>query len=82
MCLAKQIATSLQCDSILISLDNQEKDYKFVDSISDSMKKEFYSFIRPDWLSNFRVYSQTKKLNFNILGCDYKAHQLISNSKF
>lgn len=82
MRLAKQIATSLQCDSILMALDNQVKDYKFVDSISDSLKEEFYNFIRPDWLSNVRVYSQTKKLNFNILGCDYKAHQLISNSEF
>ena len=77
--LAKQIGTTLQCDSIVMALDNQVKNAKFVEMISDQLSEEFYNFIRPDWMSNIRVYSQTKKLNFNVLGCEYKAHQI--NSK-
>lgn len=77
--LAKLIGTSLQCDSIIMALDNQVKDSEFVDGISNIIKSEFYNYIRPDWMSNIRVYSQIKSLNFNILGCDYKAHQMMSN---
>lgn len=73
--LAKQVGTSLQCDSLVMALDNQVKNAKFVESISDELKEEFYNFIRPDWMNGIRVYSQTKVLNFNILGCDYVAHQ-------
>lgn len=76
--LAKQIGTSLQCDSIIMALDNQVKNASFVSSISDQLKEEFYSFIRPDWMKGIRVYSQIKVLNFNILGCDYVAHQKAS----
>lgn len=79
--LGKMIGTSLQCDSIVMALDNQVKNAAFVDSISDELKEEFYNFIRPDWMKGIRVYSQTKVLNFNILGCDYVAHQADSKYK-
>jgi glucokinase len=73
---AKTIATSLCCDSIVLALDNQVKNAWFVFKISDKLKEEFYSWIRPPWLDGVRVYTQTKILNFNILGTDYIAHRL------
>lgn len=73
--LAKLIATSMQCDSVILALENQVKDKTFVDSISSKLKDEFYNFVRPEWMEGIRVYSQIKVLNFNILGCDYVAHQ-------
>lgn len=76
--LAKQTATSLQCDSIVMALDNQVKNAWFVEAVSDQLKEEFYNFIRPDWMKGIRVYSQTETLNFNILGNDYMAHQIAS----
>lgn len=78
--LAKQIGISLQCNSIILALDNQVKNASFVDSISDQLKDEFYNFIRPDWMNGIRVYSQIKKLNFNILGSDYVANKKAQKS--
>lgn len=74
--LAKQIGTSLQCDSIVMALDNQVKNAWFVDAVSDQLKDEFYNFIRPDWMKGIRVYTQIETLNFNILGNDYMAHRI------
>ena len=73
---AKAVATTLSCDSVLMALDNQVKNNWFVRSAVDDLSQEFYTFIRPDWVKNIRCYSQTKILNFNLLGMDYMAHQL------
>jgi glucokinase len=73
---AKAVATTLSCDSVLMALDNQVKNIWFVRSANQELKDELYTFIRPDWLKNIRVYTQTKVLNFNILGTDYMAHQI------
>ena len=73
---AKSISTRLSCDSIVMALDNQVKNMWFVNSAIDQLHDEFYHFIRPDWMKNIRVYSQTKVLNFNILGTSYMAHQV------
>ena len=73
---AKAVATTLCCDSVLMALDNQVKNIWFVRSANQELKDEFYTFIRPDWMKNIRVYTQTKVLNFNILGTDYMAHQI------
>lgn len=70
---AKSIATSLSCDSVILALDNQVKNDWFVKSVEKELGEEFYQFIRPDWMNNIRAYSQTKILNFNILGTDYMA---------
>jgi glucokinase len=76
---AKEIATTFNCDSVVLALDNQVKNWWFVSSISDVLKDEFYNFIRPDWMKGIRVYAQTSLLNFNILGTDYMAHRISSN---
>jgi len=73
---AKSISTSLSCDSVVMALDNQVKNMWFVRSAIDQLHDEFYHFIRPDWMKNIRVYTQTKVLNFNILGTDYMAQQV------
>ena len=73
---AKAVATTLSCDSVLMALDNQVKNIWFVRSAVEELKDEFYTFIRPDWMKNIRVYTQTKVLNFNLLGMDYMARQL------
>ena len=73
---AKAVATTLNCDSVLMALDNQVKNVWFVRSAVEDLKDEFYTFIRPDWMKNIRCYTQTKVLNFNLLGMDYMAHQL------
>jgi glucokinase len=73
---AKAIATSLSCDSVVLALDNQVKDWDLIRTELHELQKEFYSWIRPTWLSGIRVYTQVKTLNFNILGTDYMAHRL------
>jgi glucokinase len=75
---AKEIATTFTCDSVVLALDNQVKNWWFVQQISDVLKQEFYTFIRPDWLKGIRVYAQTQLLNFNILGTDYMAHRVVN----
>jgi glucokinase len=75
---AKAIATSLVCDSVVLALDNQVKNSWFVTAISDRLREEFYNFIRPDWMTGIRVYSQIRVCNFNILGTAYIAHQIAS----
>jgi glucokinase len=77
---AKTIATSLCCDSIVLALDNQVKNSWFVFKVSEQLKEEFYSWIRPAWLDGVRVYTQTQTLNFNILGTDYIAHRLAAKA--
>ncbi|KAH0790291.1 Glucokinase 1 [Histomonas meleagridis] len=73
---AKAVATSLSCDSVLLALDNQVKNNYLMHEYKDKLCKEFYQFIRPDWMKNIRVYTQTKILNFNLMGTDYMAHAL------
>nr|Q9GTW9.1 RecName: Full=Glucokinase 1; AltName: Full=Glucose kinase 1; AltName: Full=Hexokinase-1 [Trichomonas vaginalis]AAG17616.1 glucokinase [Trichomonas vaginalis] len=73
---AKAIATSLSCESCVLSLDNQVKNHPFVMKIAKELEEEFYEFIRPDWMTSVRVYSQKSILNFNILGTDYMAHAI------
>jgi glucokinase len=73
---AKAVGTALCCDSLLLALDNQVKNQWFVASVSERLREEFYTFIRPDWMKGIRVYSQKQLLNFNVLGADYMAHSL------
>ena len=77
---AKAIATSLSCESCVLSLDNQVKNHAFVMSIAKELEEEFYEFIRPDWMTGVRVYSQKSVLNFNILGTDYMAHAIANKA--
>jgi len=77
---AKAVATSLTCDSVVMALDNQVKNSWFVSAISDQLKDEFYHWIRPDWLTGIRVYTQKEVLNFNLLGTDYMAHRLAKSA--
>lgn len=73
---AKTIASSLSCQSIVLALANQVKNYPFVMSIVEELEDEFYEFIRPDCICGTRIYSQTSLLNFNILGTIYMAHAI------
>jgi glucokinase len=75
---AKSIATTLTADSLLLALDNQVQNRWFVLQAAGKLRDEFYNFTRPDWLKGIRVYTQTRLLNFNILGTDYIAHRLAS----
>jgi glucokinase len=73
---AKIAATAFTCDSILFALDNAVLNNYILHVCKERFKAEFYEFVRPDWLTPVRVYSQTKILNFNIIGADYIAHAL------
>lgn len=73
---SKAVATSLSCDSVLLALDNQVKNNYVMHELSVEFGNEFYQFIRPDWMKGIRLYTQTKLLNFNLLGTDYMAHKL------
>ena len=73
---AKNMATSLTCESIVLALDNQVKNAWFVAEVEKQLETEFYNYIRPDWMTNIRVYAQTEILNFNILGTSYMAQQI------
>ena len=73
---AKEITTTLTCDSCIMALDNQVKNGWFINQVEDELKDEFYCFGRPDWQANIRCYSQKEKLNFNIYGAIYIANQI------
>jgi glucokinase len=73
---AKLAATALNCETILFALDNAVINNYILHEQGERFKKEFYDFIVPQWLSGKRVYSQTKILNFNVLGTDFMAHTL------
>ena len=72
---SKAVATSLSCNSVILALDNQVKNNYIMHENSKELEDEFYQFIRPDWMNGIRVYTQTKVLNFNLLGTDYMAHR-------
>ena len=73
---SSNMATSLTCESIVLALDNQVKNAWFVAEVEKQLETEFYNYIRPDWMTNIRVYAQTEILNFNILGTSYMAQQI------
>jgi len=71
---AKAIATTMQCESVVMALSNQVSNNWFVNTIIEDMKKEFFDTTKPEWLNRTRVYSQKKDLNFNMIGTTYMAH--------
>jgi glucokinase len=75
---AKDVAIAFTCDSVVLVLDDQIKNWWFVQQVADMLKDEFYSYTHPDWLNGIRVYVQTQFFNFNILGTDYIAHRLVA----
>lgn len=75
--LAKGVGTALNCDSLVLALDNQVKDNYIMHEYSDILRDEFQTYIRPNWMKVIRLYTQNKLLNFNILGADYIAHSLL-----
>ena len=73
--LAKNVAISLKCDSVVMALSNQVANDWLIRKIQGDLKKEFYDEGRPHWLDDVRVFSQTKDLNFNLIGATYMAHR-------
>lgn len=71
---AKLLAPTLQCDSVLISHENHQRNNWYFNTIQDDLLKEFRRFSRPNWMHNIRIYNQAKTFNFNILGAQYLAH--------
>lgn len=76
---AKALATAMTCETVILALDNQVKNDWFVHEIEELLENEFYNYVRPDWMKDIRVYSQTEVLNFNILGTTYMANQISGN---
>lgn len=81
MRLAKNVAAGLKCDSVLFGLDKLADNNVFVRSISDDMKREFYSYGQPDILKDVCVFQQTKSANFNMLGTTSVLNKLCRNSE-
>ena len=73
---AKTISTTMNCDSVILSSDNQADNYYIIHDNYDVMKNEFYSYIRPDWMKTITCFTQTKRMNFNLFGTNYIAHNL------
>ncbi|OHT04689.1 Glucokinase 1 [Tritrichomonas foetus] len=73
---AKTISTTMNCDSVILASDNQADNYHIIKDNYSLMKNEFYSFIRPNWLNTITVFTQTKRMNFNLFGTSHIAHQL------
>jgi hypothetical protein len=73
---AKITGIAAGCDSILLALDDAVSNYDLMHEMSDRFRSEFYEFIRPEWVRTFKIYTQTKPLDFNIMGADYLAHHL------
>jgi glucokinase len=78
---AKLAATALGCDSILFALDDAVNDNYIYQQKTDRFKKEFYDFLRPEWMKSIRLYAQVKKENFILMGTAYVATNLAIANK-
>ena len=76
--LAKNVAISLKCDSIVMALSNQVSNDWHIKQITKDMSDEFHDCTRPQWIKDVRVFSQIKEMNFNLLGASYMAHRAIT----
>lgn len=77
---AKNLAIGMKCDSIILALSNQVKNSWFVKKHSDLMEIEFCDHPESKKLQEVRVYTQTKKMNFNLLGAVRMAHKIANLS--
>ena len=78
--LAKSVAISLKCDSIVMALSNQVSNDWFIQKITKEMKEEFFDSTKPEWIKDVRVFSQIKEMNFNLLGASYLAQRAITKN--
>ncbi|OHT10692.1 Glucokinase 1 [Tritrichomonas foetus] len=78
---AKTISTTMNCDSVILASDNQVDNYHIIRDNNEIMKNEFYSYIRPDWMKTITIFTQTKKMNFNLYGTSHIAHKLANDKK-
>ncbi|OHS96949.1 putative glucokinase 2 [Tritrichomonas foetus] len=76
---ARNLAITFVCDSIVFALDNQVRNKWFVDEIETLLKDEFYDYLRPDWIAETRIYTQTEILNFNVLGVELMSRRMATN---
>ena len=73
---AKSISTAMNCDSVILASDSQVFNNFIIKENYDTMKNEFYEFIRPNWLNTITVFTQKEKMNFNLCGTSHMAHTL------
>jgi hypothetical protein len=62
----KTRATAMNCDSVVFARNNQVRNLRFVKEVDSEkdLETEFHEFIRPDWLTERRVYTQKGALQF------------------
>lgn len=65
---AKTIATTMNCDSVILTSNNQVANHPVIKDNYEVMKNEFYSFIRPDWMKTITIFTQIKNMNFSLFG--------------
>lgn len=73
---AKTISTTMNCDSVILTSNNQVSNHYVIKENYDLMKNEFYSFIRPDWMKTITIFTQIKNMNFSLFGTSSIAHDL------
>lgn len=78
---AKTISTTMNCDSVILTSNNQVANHYIIKENYEKLKNEFYSFIRPDWMKTITIFTQTKNMNFSLFGTSSIAHNLGKNEK-
>ena len=73
---AKTISTTMNCDSVILTSNNQVANHYIIKENYEKMKNEFYSFIRPDWMKTITIFTQIKNMNFSLFGTSSIAHDL------
>lgn len=74
----KVIGVCTSVDTIFIGRNLKKGDSWYMEKIDHLLKKEFYSFNRPEWMNTIQVYMQTKECNLSLLGTSFMAHSIAS----
>ena len=77
--LAKQLAYSTNCRSIVMALSNQVANKWLIDEIMPDLEAEFKDTTAWKWIHEVSVYSQVKECNINMVGTTYVAHYRAQN---
>ena len=72
---AKSIGVCMSVDTIFLGRNSFDSNW-YMNVADLILKEEFYSFIQPEWIKTFRIYTQVKETNLNLLGVSYMAHNI------
>lgn len=73
---AKNLAMSMNCESIVMALSNQVENAWLVRQMKDKIGAELRDLPRTDRMRNVSIFGQVRECNFNIVGTSYMARRV------